>query len=163
MGDKKSNKKEESQNEQSSELEKANSNAEDQEKNEQGNGSDEAENAEVIENLPPELQGVMKMGLTMQRFSGPMPHPLASKLNEKHIDKILDISEKDNDRWFSDAQRDRFFTGFCILIGVGLFIFLTIFLVGNDTELFKEILKLLVTLAGGIGIGYGIKSYKDRE
>jgi len=39
-------------------------------------------------------------------------------------------------------------------------VFLTIYLTGRNPELFREIIKLLITFAGGIGLGYGIKSYK---
>jgi len=40
----------------------------------------------------------------MQRISGPMPNPLLSKINEKHIDKILDIAQKEDENSYKDAQ-----------------------------------------------------------
>ena len=48
-----------------------------------------------IKDLPPEAQRIVRSFMFSQsRYTGPMPNPLANKINEKHIDKILDSSEK---------------------------------------------------------------------
>ncbi|MEA1933466.1 MAG: hypothetical protein U9N60_03425 [Thermodesulfobacteriota bacterium] len=52
---------------------------------------------ELLKNLPPEAKKVLEVGMSMHRL-GPMPNPLAEKINEKHIDKILEIAEKDEER-----------------------------------------------------------------
>jgi hypothetical protein len=49
------------------------------------------------------------------------------------------------------------------LIFAALFVFATIYLVGADKELYREIVKLLAVFLGGAGTGYGIKAYKDKE
>ena len=59
---------------------------------------------EIFDNLPPEVKKVVEMGISMQRISGPMPNPLLSKINEKHIDKILDIAQKEDENSYKDAQ-----------------------------------------------------------
>ncbi len=118
--------------------------------------------AELLEKLPPEAKKVVEIGMSMHRF-GPMPNPITEKLNDGHIDKILDIAAKDDERAFKDATESRKFTLIYILVFSALFIFLTIFLVGSDVELYKEIIKLFTIFLGGLGSGFGIKSYMDRN
>lgn len=114
----------------------------------------------LLESAPPEVKKFM---MSMQRMSGPIPHPLADKINDKHIDKILDLAEKDDERVFQDTSQSRRYTLAYLALFVALFVFATVFLVGKDTELYKEILKLLAIFAGGLGSGFGIKSYMDKK
>lgn len=118
--------------------------------------------AEFLKKLPPEARKVVEIGMSLQRF-GPMPNPLTDKLNEKHIDKILEISAKDDERTFADAAQSRWFALGYVIIFVALFIFLTIFLVGADKELYKEAVKLFAVFLGGFGGGFGVKTYMDRD
>lgn len=116
--------------------------------------------AEFLKDAPPEVRKIM---MSMQRMSGPMPHPLSSKINEKHIDKILELAEKDDERAFGDTSQSRRYTFAYLALFSALFVFATVFLVGKDTELYKELLKLLAMFAGGLGSGFGIKSYMDKK
>ncbi len=117
---------------------------------------------EILQDMPPEIKKKF-LSISMGSFSRSLLSPLESKINEKHIDKILDIKEKYEDKIFKDTQQSRKFLLVYILIGVALFVFLTLFLVSNDKELFKEIIKLFIAFVGGIGAGYGIKTYKDNR
>lgn len=115
---------------------------------------------EFLKNAPPEVRKIM---MSMQRMSGPMPHPLSHKINEKHIDKILELAEKDDERTFADTSQSRRYMLAYLLLFSTLFVFCTVFLVGKDTELYKELIKLLAVFAGGLGSGFGIKSYMDKK
>lgn len=117
---------------------------------------------ELLSKLPPEARKVIEIGMSMHRF-GPMPNPLTQKLNPQHIDKILESAEKDSQRAFRDAGETRKYTLIYLTIVSILFVFLTVFLVGSDKELYKEIIKLLIVFSGGLGSGFGIKSYMDRN
>jgi len=119
--------------------------------------------SEVLENLPEEVRRVVQIGMSMQRTSGPLPPQILSKLNDKHIDKILELSEKDDERVFEDVRQSRKYTFTYFLVFVAIFIFITIYLVGNDTDLYKEILKIFAIFAGGFGGGYGVKTYFDKK
>ncbi len=112
---------------------------------------------EILETLPPKMRE--RIETFMGSIAGPFVSPLESKLNEKHIDKILEIKEKYEDRVFKDTQQSRKFQLGYVLIGVSVFVFLTLLLVGKETELFKEIIKLFVAFVGGMGAGFGIKSH----
>lgn len=59
---------------------------------------------EILENLPLEVKKVVEMCISMQRISGPILNPLLSKINEKHIDKTLDLVQKEEDNSYKDAQ-----------------------------------------------------------
>ena len=124
---------------------------------------DDGNNAKILENLEGIHPGLKEFSRSMLQFSGTIPHPFASKLTESHIDKIIEISAKDDERRYDDTQQARKFTLVYILMGVALFVFLTLFLVGKDTELFKEIIKLFIIFVGGMGAGYGIKSRIDKS
>ncbi|VFM96560.1 MAG: hypothetical protein BECKG1743F_GA0114225_101702 [Candidatus Kentron sp. G] len=87
---------------------------------------------------------------------------MTEKLNEKHIDKILELSAENEERSFKEATQSRRFTLIYAMIFAALFIFVTIFLVQADKDLYKEILKLFAVFLGGLGGGFSIKSYMDR-
>lgn len=120
---------------------------------------EESHDPEILENLPPELKRVMEVGFSMQKFSGPVASPLLEKINEKHIDKILDLSEKEDDRQYKDSQSNKIIFISCFVIVILLFVFLTIHLAQSNSELYMEILKLSIAFVGGLGGGFGIKSY----
>lgn len=118
---------------------------------------------ELLNKLSPEARKVVEVGMmSMQRF-GPMPNPIAEKLTPNHIDKILNIAEKDDERSYKDTGQSRKYTLIYILIFAALFIFTTIFLVGSDKELYKETMKLFSVFLGGLGSGFGIRSYMDKK
>jgi hypothetical protein len=118
--------------------------------------------SDVLEKLPPDAKRVVEIGMSMQRF-GPMPNPLADKLTEGHIDKILDHSSKSDERAFEDAKASRKYALIYVTIFVTLFMSLTVFLVLADKALYEETLKLFIAFIGGFGGGYGVKSYMDRH
>ena len=120
---------------------------------------------EVLEKLPPEVRRVLELSMTsmqMHRF-GPMPHPLTEKLNEGHVDKILEMSAKDDERTFEDVNSSRKYAFSYVVIGVALFIFVTVYLMSFDKAVYLELLKYGGFFLGGLGGGFGIKSYMDRN
>ncbi len=122
-------------------------------------GKDISEESDMLDNMPDKMKRGLKAFMSMGSISGSMLSPFESKINEKHIDKILEIKDKYNEKVFKDTQQSRKFLLVYTLIGVFLFVFLTLFLVGKDTELFKDIIKLFIAFVGGMGAGYGLKGY----
>nr|VFJ88816.1 MAG: hypothetical protein BECKLFY1418B_GA0070995_101219 [Candidatus Kentron sp. LFY] len=121
-----------------------------------------SEGPEFLKDLPPEARKSIEIGMMSMHRVGPAPNPLTEKLNEGHIDKILDLSAKSEERLFQETSQSRRFTLLYALIFAALFIFLTIFLVQADKDLYKEALKLFAVFGGGFGGGFGMKSYLDR-
>jgi len=149
-------KKEESQNK---ELQKK----EDDIAKETSHNEESIEEAEMLNNLPPEVKRVVEMGFSMQRISGPMQNPLMSKINEKHIDKILELAEKEENNSFSDAQSNKRYGVFYFIAILLFVIFLIIFLIDRDKALLLSILEKAAYILGGFGGGYGLKSYLDNK
>ena len=116
---------------------------------------------EFLKKLPPEAKKIFAMMASHR--SGLIANPITHKINEKHIDKILEITEKDDDRSFKDAVESRKYALIYFIIFAGLFVFSTIFLVSYDKELYKEVIKLFAVFLGGLGSGFGFKSYLDRN
>lgn len=118
---------------------------------------------EIFNNLPPELKEVVRLGFSMQRISGPMQNPLISKINEKHIDKILELAEKEETNSYKDAQSSKKYGVFYFTIILLFIVFLIVFLVGRDKSLLLSILEKSAYILGGFGGGYGLKSYLDNK
>jgi hypothetical protein len=99
----------------------------------------------------------------LQSFSAPVFHPIAKKINEAHIDKLLDQTEKDSEREFNDRKSTRRFNFLYAVLAAILFVFVTIYLAGQDKELYRDILTKLIIFFGGAGAGYGVKAFRDRD
>jgi len=121
-----------------------------------------SEEAEIFDQLPTKLKEVTRV-MAMSGFSGSFPSNITTKLSESNIDKIIEVAEKGDERNFKDIQRSRVFSLIYALIAVAVFIFITLYLQGKDPALFKDIVKMIVGIIGGIGIGYGYKSHKMKE
>lgn len=124
---------------------------------------DDGIDPEILEDLPPEVREVVKSSIMMQRYTGPMPNPLFSKINENHIDKILDLAQKEDENSFSDAQSSKRYSMAYFVIFIGVFVFITLYLAKDNKELFSDILGVIISIAGGFGGGYGYKSYVDSK
>jgi hypothetical protein len=119
--------------------------------------------AELIDNLPTEAKKLIGSFLSIERYSGPFPRQFFEKINEQHISKILEIAEKDEERSFEDVKSSRKYSFGYVLIFTSLLIFLTVFLVYKDIELYKEVFKLLIVYGGGLGSGFGINQWMRRR
>lgn len=120
---------------------------------------------DMLKHASPESREFMAMAYksVLTDMADPIDVKIAEKINEKHIDKMLESAEKDNELSFRDTAQARKYNVLYLIIFAALFIFTTIYLVGMDKELYKEILKLLAIFLGGLGSGFGIKSYMDRD
>ncbi|MCF8363896.1 MAG: hypothetical protein K9G70_14870 [Prolixibacteraceae bacterium] len=125
--------------------------------------SHEETDSESYENLPPEVKKVVEMGFSMQRYSGPAPNPLFSKLTENHIDKILELSAKEDTNSYKDSQNSRKYTAFYFVAILALFIFLVIFLIDKDKALLMTIVEKVIFVLAGFAGGYGYKAFRDNK
>jgi len=116
---------------------------------------------EVLSKLPPDVRRAVEFSL--QAFSGPVFHPIVKKITEGHIDKVLESAENDSKRDFKDRMAGRWFGLIYAVIGALLFIFLTIYVAGQDKELYRDLLTKVIIFFGGGGLGYGVKAFLDRE
>lgn len=131
--------------------------------------SKEEENSIILPDLPGDMPPEIKRTIQMAMMSsasvggGAGHHPLFEKFAEDHVHKYLDYIQKDDDNEYSYRSSNRWFYLFYTILGIGFFSFLLIYLLPKDKTLLDQILKLIVTFAGGFGSGYGLKSFKDRK
>jgi hypothetical protein len=124
------------------------------EKRNKSNVDSEVVPPELMKQIPPEAQQQIRQMIAMfGQVSGPV-HPLAKKLTEGHITKIIDNIEKDEDRRFQEGRDVRkmgltiFFAILIVLASLMVF-----FTVMNRTDILIPLVSALVGFGGGYGIG----------
>ena len=125
--------------------------------------------AELIANLPEDMSAEVKEFISMSMMQtappvgGSRSHPLFEKFTDDHVHEYLDYTQRDDDHEHNLKSSNRWFHLAYTLIGIAFFGFLIVYLLPKDKALLNEILKLLVTFAGGVGSGYGLKSYMESK
>ena len=124
--------------------------------------SEQQEDAEqeMLRDLPPEARKVVSQLLVSSRSISPVQHPLFDKLSEGHITTILELSGKDDERTFEYSKADRRYRMAYTVIGLIALGLLTFYMVPADTELYKQVLQLLIAAGGGFGAGYGVRHWQ---
>jgi predicted PurR-regulated permease PerM len=116
----------------------------------------------IIKKLPSKEGKLISESFQLM-MSGISPSPMApiyKKLTTEHIDKIIDYSENDERRHYKYAMWARFYTILYIIIGLGIFVFLTIYLSKDKTDIYMKIIEFLVLFVGGVGAGMSIRPPK---
>ena len=122
--------------------------------------------AKLPEDMPPEMKRVVRMAMTQASFPGgdSRTHPLFDKFTEEHVHKYLDYIQRDDDFEHKLKGSNRWFHLGYTVLGIVFFGFLIVYLLPKDKALLNDILKLLIVFTGGVGSGYGLRSYiKNRK
>jgi hypothetical protein len=122
---------------------------------------------DTLEKLPPQARRSLEMFFSAQRVFGPVYPPFLDKINAEHISKVLEISEKSDERDFKSAQSERkykliYLIIFCVVF-LFLFVFLTVYLADRDKELYKDILQIGIGFLTGLAAGYGLGTRKKKQ
>jgi len=86
---------------------------------------------------------------------------IAEKITEEHIGKIIDISEKEDERSFKAFKFGRI-VGLIIFM-VSLAFAFVLLLVFKDSEYFPTILTAIFSFLGGLGVGKFIVPNSDKK
>ena len=86
---------------------------------------------------------------------------LSQKFNDKHIEKFLDLTEEFERLNYKKWIQQRIFRVVVLLVCVGFFIFLTLFLARSFQAIYLEIIKLFLAFLAGFGGGYGLKNWQN--
>lgn len=93
----------------------------------------------------------------------PRYHPLFDKLEPQHLTKLLEVVREGLAARMR-AQRERIWFRFIYMsIPFAIFIFLTLYLLPDHSDLYLEILKVLGASALGAVGGYGFKAYQEQQ
>jgi len=124
----------------------------------------------MIDGAPPEIKRVLSQVFSMEvsrRQVGGLPLKLyesvADKITDKHIDKILDNGNKSDSRQFIFSILVQLRNVIFVSAFIVFFIWFTIFLAKDKEALYLDIIKTLLAFLGGLGFGFGIKSYQQRD
>jgi hypothetical protein len=90
----------------------------------------------------------------LERLPNEARRSIWQKISPNHISKMLDIEEH---------NQQRFLLVVCLSIFSLLLITLTIFLAPKNPDLYKDIVQILISFAGGSGLGYGLKGRSDKK
>lgn len=110
--------------------------------------------------IPAEFQQMMMA--TFQGTTRPN-NPLLEKMTEAHVDKYLDYLQRDDDFEHKYKASNRWFYLVYVVIAVIVLGALVIFLLPKDRDLLNDIIQIIVAFAGGVGSGFGIKSWQDNR
>jgi hypothetical protein len=103
--------------------------------------------------------------MSMMRSSSPpaVGHPVLEKLTEDHIHKIIDYSQRDEERAYNLRSSNRWFYLVFVILGLGTFLYLIKTLLPANKDLLVDIIKMFIAFLGGLGSGYGLKTYIDKK
>ncbi|MEI7989474.1 MAG: hypothetical protein WCI88_10570 [Chloroflexota bacterium] len=101
--------------------------------------------------------------MQMVRSEGGPAVEFVKKLGPDHIHKIIEGSQIDDNHRFELEKSGRIWYFLYTLLILGFILLLIYFLLPNNKDLLMELIKLALTFAGGLGAGYGFKSFQDRN
>jgi hypothetical protein len=120
--------------------------------------------SESVEKIPEPVRSFFSSFFASRQ---PVFPPFMEKINEEHINKVLDYSEKQDERDFAEAQAERkfAFARFIVIALVFAFtlVFLTLYLAPIDKELYRDVLKIGLGFLSGAGLAGGVAYHLGRK
>lgn len=93
----------------------------------------------------------------------PTHHPLFDKFEPEHVTQFLTNAHDVDRNRVRFLSSNRWFHLVYTLIGVSVFVFLTLLLLPEQARTYFEILKSLGIFAAGAAGGYGLGTYQERR
>lgn len=106
------------------------------------------------------VEAVLESGVVR---TGPGYHPVFDEFESQHVTQFLEnmhTEDVDERNFRRDGRRIVFSLVFLVIF---VFIFLTIFLLPSHRDIYFEIVKIAFTFLGGMGVGYGIQTYREQR
>jgi len=88
-------------------------------------------------------------------------HPVFDKFESGHVEKFLDHSHTEDMERIRLRKRSHWFGLVYVILTLVAFGWLVSTLLPENKDLLVEFLKIGVAFAGGVGGGYGLKSYQE--
>ena len=95
--------------------------------------------------------------------SGPARHPLFEKFESEHVTQFLSQTHETDQEERTLRRSGRWFHFGYTILGLGVFVFLSVLLLPDQSELYTEIMKSVCLFAAGAAGGYGLKAYQDQR
>lgn len=119
--------------------------------------------AELEEDLPDNPPTLVRQMMAMFGVgpAGRAFHPVFDKFEPEHVEKFLDNSHAEDMERLRIQSMGRWFILAYAVLAIAFFGWLIWSLLPNDKQLLSDILTLGVVFAGGLGSGYGLKTYQE--
>ena len=95
--------------------------------------------------------------------SGPVYHPIFDKFETQHVTQFLKDSSESDAAKHKMRMGNRWFRLAYVVLATVVFIFLTMFLLPDQSDLYFQILQGLGLFVAGLAGGYGIRSYQEKQ
>ena len=92
---------------------------------------------------------------------GPAYHPIFDKFEGEHVTQFLAQSHQSDEAERGLRRSGRWFK--VAILGAGVFVFLTVWLLPEQSELYTEMVKSACVFAAGLAGGYGLKACQDQR
>ena len=93
--------------------------------------------------------------------SGHVLRPLWDKFESQHFAQFLNQSIQSGIARRTTSRADRWLRLVYVILGIGVFAFLTVLLLPDQSDLYIRILRGLGVFGSGLVGGYGIRTYQD--
>ena len=116
---------------------------------------------------PPEVRRVIQIVFSMLRFGGSISNPMAAAvakvLDGDHLTDLIKSMDRCTEMELTSAKEARQ-TNLQYLVVVLLFAAFALWVLkDSNPELLKDLVTIVATLAGGLGAGYGIKTWIEER
>lgn len=125
---------------------------------------------EVVEQDEPQDPGqlqartmVRQLVAGVRQTTGPAHHPIFDKFESAHVTQFLNHAHESDEAGHRLQRGNRWFKLGYVLTGVGVFVFLSVWLLPEHSDLYLDILAGLGLFAAGAAGGYGFKAYQDQH
>lgn len=95
--------------------------------------------------------------------SSPSCHPLFDKFEARHVTQFLNQSFESDAAKHKTLRGDRWFRLAYVILGVGVFAYLTVQLLPSRSDLYLQMLRGIGLFGSGLAGGYGLRAYQDRR
>ena len=121
-----------------------------------------------LEEAPPKVKrAIIEMSFQMMRMGGPAFNPLAAAvakvLDGDHLTAVIKSVDRSTELEHSSAQQARWTNLLCLIVVLIFAGFAVWLLKDSNPDLLKDLFALVVALAGGLGAGYGIKTWQEQK
>ena len=95
--------------------------------------------------------------------SRPIFNPVLKQVTSGHLSQILENDFKLRRDESQHRTSERWFRLFYVMLGIGIFVFLTLTLLPDHSDLFFKLVQGVGIFSAGFAGGYGVKTYQDRR
>lgn len=106
---------------------------------------------------------VQQLFAGVSRTVGPAHHPIFEKFDSEHVTQFLSQAHEADQQERAVRRSNRWFYLLYAVLGLGLFVFLTLWLLPDHSKLYTDFLTAVGLFFAALAGGYGLKAYRDER